>query len=72
MKTLSAILLAAVLLGGCSKSEPTVIRVATFLGDRVLIKIENGIIADIEKRNPGLKIRLEIIPYNNYQEKITS
>src|ERR1041384_6151682 len=65
--------LALFLLGGCGPSDKRqVIRVASFLGDPSLIQITNSVIADIEKKDPGLKIKLDVIPYNNYQNKITT
>jgi len=57
---------------GCNKDKRPVVRVATFLGDPALIKIMNRIIANIEKENPDFKIKLDLISYNDYQNKITT
>jgi ABC-type glycerol-3-phosphate transport system substrate-binding protein len=48
------------------------IRVANFLTDVKLLQICNDIARDIEKNNPGLTIRIENIPYNQYQQKIST
>jgi multiple sugar transport system substrate-binding protein len=57
---------------GCAKHEENTIRVADFLTDPVLIQILNDTLHKIEKDNPGLKIKLETTPYNDYQQKITT
>jgi multiple sugar transport system substrate-binding protein len=56
---------------GC-KSKPKPIRLAQFMTDPVLIEKINLVTAAIEKRHPGLKIQVESIPYNEYQQKITT
>ena len=61
-----------VLTAGCSKQSSQIIRVAQFTNDPVLIKIINGMVANIQKRHPEIQVRLETIPYGNYQEKITT
>jgi ABC-type glycerol-3-phosphate transport system substrate-binding protein len=61
----------AILAGGCGKSGGDgAVRVANFMTDPVLIKILTETAAQAEKENPGLKIRVESIPYSNYQEKV--
>jgi multiple sugar transport system substrate-binding protein len=55
---------------GCArKAEP--IRLALFLGDP-LIQIIQQACTDIEKKNPGLKVRVEYISFGRFQEKITA
>lgn len=56
----------------CVPHNQKVIHVATFLNDPVLIKIDQEVIEGIEKKYPGLQIDLQIIPYNNYQEKLAT
>lgn len=56
---------------GCSK-PPQVVRVAVFTSDPVLIKILLQASKDIEKRYPGMKIKMDNIPYTSYQDKITT
>jgi multiple sugar transport system substrate-binding protein len=65
-------LIGASLATACGTHSEQGVRVASILGDPVLLKITNGIMADVEKSNPGLKIHLDTIPYNNYQEKIST
>ena len=55
---------------GCGVGEKP-IRVSMFTTDPVILKIFNDAIAGIESRHPGLKIKMENIPYNNYQDKLT-
>src|SRR5258708_6324078 len=69
---LVGLFLLAALPMGCSKSDENTIRVADFLTDPVLIQIINDTLHDIEKQNPGLKIKLETTPYNDYQQKVTT
>src|SRR5258708_4438120 len=69
---LVGLFLLAALPMGCSKSDENTIRVADFLTDPVLIQIINDTLYDIEKQNPGLKIKLETTPYNDYQQKVTT
>ena len=65
--------LTALLAAGCGpNANEGVVRVAVFTSDPSLIKILNAAAAGIESRHPGLKVRLENIPYNNYQDKITT
>jgi len=59
------------LCSACSKKED-VVRVAVFTSDPMVIKILNGVMRDIEAKYPGLKVRLENIPYGNFQDKITT
>src|SRR5690349_4841550 len=58
-------------LAGCGQKGP-VIRVAQFMTDPALIRIITEAAADIEKRHPGLRIRVESIPYNQYEEKMAT
>lgn len=55
---------------GCRRETSSVVRVANFMTDPVLIKILADICREAEKENPGLRIRVESTPYANYQEKI--
>src|SRR5580698_3734433 len=67
-----AVLLLAVLSlfnAGCAPKEKA-IRVSVFTNDPILIKILTDAITGIESRHPGLKIKVENIPYNEYQSKI--
>jgi ABC-type glycerol-3-phosphate transport system substrate-binding protein len=56
---------------GCGKKTDTV-RLAQFLTDPILIAKLNNVVQDIEKRHPGLHIEVDNIPYNEYQQKITT
>lgn len=56
---------------GCGKKTDT-IRMAQFLTDPVLIAKLNNVVKDIEARHPGLTIEVDSIPYNEYQEKIST
>ncbi len=53
------------------KKKDKPIRVSVFTVDPLLIKILTDTITGIESRHPGLKIKVENIPYNDYQSKIT-
>ena len=66
-------LLAALASGstGCGRSGST-IHLAQFLTDPVLIAKLNNVVKGIESRHPGLKIVVDNIPYNDYQQKITT
>lgn len=55
---------------GCGTGQKP-IRVSIFTTDPTIIKILNNAITNIESRHPGLKIELENIPYNSYQDKLT-
>jgi multiple sugar transport system substrate-binding protein len=61
-----------VLAGGCGKKEGTTIHLSQFLTDPVLIEKLHGVVTDIENRHPGLHIQVDNIPYNEYQQKITT
>lgn len=70
-----ALVLVAVILGsaaviGCNRG-PKPVRVSIFSTDRLLVKILTETIASITAKEPDLKIRVENIPYNDYQDKIT-
>lgn len=56
---------------GC-KSQSDAVRVAVFTSDVETIKILNGAMRQIEGRHPGFKIVLANIPYNDFQNKITT
>ncbi len=57
---------------GCLlKPKESAVRVAVFTTDPILIKILNDTIKGIESRHPGLKVKVENIPYNSYMDKIT-
>ncbi|HVZ80778.1 MAG TPA: sugar ABC transporter substrate-binding protein [bacterium] len=64
--------LSAVLLAGCSKNNGQTVRLAQFLTDPVLIEKMTRVVHDIEARHPGLHIQVDNIPYNEYQQKITT
>ncbi len=53
------------------KKENKPIRVSVFTVDPLLVKILTDTITGIESRHPGLEIKVENIPYNDYQGKIT-
>jgi ABC-type glycerol-3-phosphate transport system substrate-binding protein len=59
------------LLSGC-KSNDEGVRVAIFTSDVETIKILNNAMRQIESRHPGLKVVLANIPYNDFQNKITT
>jgi ABC-type glycerol-3-phosphate transport system substrate-binding protein len=67
----SCLLAGLTLMGGCGP-KPVVIRLAQFMTDPILIAKINQEVADIEKRHPGLRVEVDNIPYNEYQEKITT
>jgi ABC-type glycerol-3-phosphate transport system substrate-binding protein len=68
---MAGLLVLGVLCSSCSKKE-NVIRVAVFTSDPVVIKLLNEVMRDIETKHPGLKVRLENIPYGSFQDKITT
>ncbi|GEM_PF-423707 len=55
---------------GCMRSESNVIRIANFMTDPILIQILTDQVALVQKDNPDLTVRVESIPYPQYQEKI--
>ncbi len=58
---------------GCGKGQDkNLVRVAIFSTDPSVIQILNKTITDIQDRHPGLKVRMESIPYGNFEEKITT
>ncbi|HTC21923.1 MAG TPA: sugar ABC transporter substrate-binding protein [bacterium] len=57
---------------GCGKKDNSTIHLAQFLTDPVLIEKLHLVVADIEKRHPGLHVQIDNIPYNEYQEKVTT
>lgn len=77
-RAMAAVILAVALvsgvLSGCGKGEKTgaSVRVAQFTTDPELIRILGEAVRRAEEVNPGLTVRLESIPYANYQEKITT
>ncbi len=69
------ILAAAVLLcfGGCFPNfRPKPMRLAVYTSDPAILKILNDNLRAIEGRHPGMKVELVNIPYNNFQDKITT
>jgi multiple sugar transport system substrate-binding protein len=58
------------ILSGCGKGQKP-IRVSVFTADPLLIKILTQTMKEIEGRHPGLKIKVENISYNDYQDKLT-
>ncbi len=66
-------LLVLVLNTGClMKKESSTIHLAQFMTDPVLIEKLHAVVSDIEKRHPGLQIQIDNIPYNEYQQKLTT
>ncbi len=63
--------LAALFCSGCAKHDQSV-RVAVYTSDPATLKILNNALRGIESRHPGLKIDLMNIPYNDYQDKLTT
>src|SRR5581483_3178900 len=57
---------------GCAKKDINTIHLAQFLTDPVLIEKLQLVVKDIEKRHPGLHVQVDNIPYNEYQQKITT
>jgi len=57
---------------GCSKDGGKTVRLAQFMTDPNLIKIITDAAKDIEKRHPELKIKIENIPYNEYEQKVVT
>ena len=64
---LSALL---VITSGCGKGNKP-LRVSVFTTDHVLVKILADTIKSIEGKHPDIKITVENIPYNEYQDKLT-
>lgn len=65
-------LLALVLNTGCIKKDSSTIHLAQFMTDPVLIEKLHAVVSDIEKRHPGLHVEIDNIPYNEYQQKLTT
>jgi ABC-type glycerol-3-phosphate transport system substrate-binding protein len=65
-----AVFLGALLATGCSRMEKPV-RVSVFTTDPLLIKILSDTIQNIQTKYPDIKIQVENIPYNSYQDKLT-
>jgi multiple sugar transport system substrate-binding protein len=70
-KLLGALLTILALTAGCGKPSNT-IHLAQFLTDPILIAKLQNVVKDIENRHPGLHIEVDNIPYNEYQQKITT
>jgi multiple sugar transport system substrate-binding protein len=66
-----AILALAVIGFGCrANREANVVRISIFSTDPTVLQILNRTIASIQAKYPGLKVKLETIPYGDYHEKI--
>jgi ABC-type glycerol-3-phosphate transport system substrate-binding protein len=72
LRFMMACLVLVGLLGSACSKKDNLVRVAVFTSDPVVIKILNGVMRDIEKKHPGLEVRLENIPYGSFQDKITT
>lgn len=70
-KLLIALFPILALAAGCG-NKGTTIHLSQFLTDPVLISKLDDVVKDIESRHPGLKILVDNIPYNEYQQKITT
>lgn len=57
---------------GCVRKPKNLVRVANFLTDVKLLEICNDVARQVERENPGLRIRIENIPYNEYQQKLST
>ncbi|HVZ81481.1 MAG TPA: sugar ABC transporter substrate-binding protein [bacterium] len=57
-------------MAGCTNGEKP-IRVSVFTTDHVLVKILADTIKSIETTRPDIKVKVENIPYNEYQDKLT-
>lgn len=70
---LVGLMLATFLLpAGCARKKYELVRVANFLTDVKLLQICNDVAREIERENPGLRIRIDNIPYNEYQQKLAT
>ncbi|HJT24530.1 MAG TPA: sugar ABC transporter substrate-binding protein, partial [bacterium] len=58
-------------MAGCIRG-PRPIQVATYTSDPATLKILNDALRAIESRHPGVRIELVNIPYNSFQDKITT
>ena len=68
-----AVLVLAVLSSGCFKSSNgNVVRVAIFSTDPAILQILNQTIRNIQDRHPGLRVVMDSIPYNDFEEKIVT
>ena len=75
MKKLMAAILVlgfALWVGGCIQLGSKPVQVAVYTSDPAILKILNDALRAIESRHPGLKIQLVNIPYNNFQDKIST
>src|SRR5690349_170102 len=75
MKKLMAVILVlgfALWMGGCIQIGKKPVQVAVYTSDPAILKILNDALRAIESRHPGLKIQLVNIPYNNFQDKIST
>ena len=68
---LRSLLLMTLFSFGC-KAKDDAVRVAVFTSDVETIKILNQAMRQVESRHPGLKVVLANIPYNDFQNKITT
>jgi ABC-type glycerol-3-phosphate transport system substrate-binding protein len=69
----AAVLFLAVLSSGCFKSSNgNVVRVAIFSTDPAILQILNQTIRNIQDRHPGLRVVMDSIPYNDFEEKIVT
>jgi multiple sugar transport system substrate-binding protein len=62
--------LVLVFCSSCAQKEKP-IRVSVFSTDKLLIKLMSDAIRSIQTKYPDIKIQMENIPYNDYQDKIT-
>src|SRR5580692_10984566 len=70
--SLAFILAGGLFAAGCGKKDTNTVHLAQFLTDPVLIEKLHLVVADIESRHPGLHIEIDNIPYNEYQQKVTT
>lgn len=71
LQLLSVAVLVSIGCGGCVRG-PRPVQVAVYTSDPATLKILNDALRAIESRHPGLKIELVNIPYNNFQDKIST
>lgn len=67
-----AVITLMVFSAGCSKSDKNLVRVAIFSTDPTVLQILQQTILNIQARHPGMTVRMESIPYNNFEEKIVT
>jgi multiple sugar transport system substrate-binding protein len=66
------VLVLGALSAGCNQVDKNTVRVAIFSTDPTVIQILNNTIQNIQAHHPGLKVVMDSIPYNDFEEKIVT